>query len=416
MGKGRIIEGTWDCSHCGNKKILARYKNCPSCGAPQGKDTNFKMPDKITYVPKEEADKISRNPDWLCSFCEQLNKDTDSTCKGCGASKQDSEKNYFKVKAEREAKEREIRLKEKELLENNFFNKDEDEFYEPNKIFEETENKNTFDDVKDEYDFTNSQKNPYIKKKNNFKDFLGNIDFISVGKILSISLLIILFITGLIYLFTPKDDILNVTELSWERSISIQKEKTVQESDWSIPAGGRLQYTTEEIHHYNQVLDHYETITEQKSRQVISGYEDVVTGYRDLGNGYFEEITSSQPVYTTEYYTETHQEPVYRDEPVYQTKYHYEIERWFYERSVNTFGKDKEPYWGEVILGNKEREGTRSEKYSIKAFNSKEEEKTYTVDYKTWKNINVSDRLNVKVYFGGKIEVVDENGEVIQFE
>ena len=410
---GRIIEGTWDCSACGNKKILARYKNCPTCGAPQGKDTKYEMPNKITYVPKEEASKISRNPDWLCSFCEQLNKDTDSFCKGCGASKADSQKNYFEMKAERESKEKRIKEKEKELFKDSDSDSYDDDFSNDNY---DNSDKDDFEPIKAEYNFDNSVKNPYVKKENKFVEFFKNLDYLMIGKIGGISLLAIILIAGLVYLFTPKDDVLNVTQLSWERSISIEKQKTVQESDWSIPAGGRLKYTQSEIHHYNQVLDHYETVTEQKSRQVVSGYREVVTGYRDLGNGYFEEITSSEPVYTTEYYTDTHQEPVYRDEPVYETKYYYEIDRWFYERSINTSGNDKDPYWGEVVLQNKEREGSHSEKYSVTAFNSKEEEKTYTVDFKTWENINVSDVLNVKVHFGGRIEVVDENGEVIQFE
>lgn len=31
-------------------------------------------------------------------------------------------------------------------------------------------------------------------------------------------------------------------------------------------------------------------------------------------------------------------------------KYYYDIDRYVYERPVNTSGNDKEPYWGEVKL------------------------------------------------------------------
>ena len=180
-----------------------------------------------------------------------------------------------------------------------------------------------------------------------------------------------------------------------------------------MPSKARLHYTREEIHHYKDVLDHYETVTERKSKQVISGYEEVVVGHKDLGNGYFEEITDSRPIYETEYYTETREEPVYRQEPVYQTKYYYEIDKWFFERKVETTGKDKNPYWGEVVLAEKEREGSRSETYYVTAINKKEEEKKYKLDYNLWTDVNVEDVLNVKVHITGEIDILDENGKVL---
>ena len=61
---GKLVEGVWDCTHCGSKAIKARYKKCPGCGASQDEDTVFRLPNQITYVPEEEAKNISRNPDW----------------------------------------------------------------------------------------------------------------------------------------------------------------------------------------------------------------------------------------------------------------------------------------------------------------------------------------------------------------
>ena len=88
---GKIIEGLWDCPFCGNKRIRAGQKTCPDCGHPQDENTKFYMPDEIKYVSEEEAEKISRNPDWQCSFCGSLNSDDLNVCKNCGATKEDSE-------------------------------------------------------------------------------------------------------------------------------------------------------------------------------------------------------------------------------------------------------------------------------------------------------------------------------------
>ena len=59
------------------------------------------------------------------------------------------------------------------------------------------------------------------------------------------------------------------------------------------------------------VIDHYETVEVQRSRQVIDHYETYYT-YSDNGDGTFVQTPHERPVYTTEYYTESVQKPVYR--------------------------------------------------------------------------------------------------------
>ncbi len=108
---GKIIEGLWDCTFCGNKRIRAGQKTCPDCGHPQDENTKFYMPDEIKYVSEEEAEKISRNPDWQCSFCGSLNSDDLNVCKNCGATKEDSERNYFEMRQQEEEKKRKKRKK-----------------------------------------------------------------------------------------------------------------------------------------------------------------------------------------------------------------------------------------------------------------------------------------------------------------
>lgn len=101
---GKLVEGLWDCPFCGNKRIRAGQKTCPSCGHPQDENTKFYMPDEIKYVSDEEAAKISRNPDWQCSFCGSLNSDNLDSCANCGATKEESERNYFEMRQQEEEK------------------------------------------------------------------------------------------------------------------------------------------------------------------------------------------------------------------------------------------------------------------------------------------------------------------------
>ena len=95
---GRLIEGLWDCPYCAAKGIGGSKRECSNCGKPRGEETRFYMPNEITYVSEEEAEKINRNPNWLCDFCGSLNSDSDKTCKSCGSTRTSENKDYFSMK------------------------------------------------------------------------------------------------------------------------------------------------------------------------------------------------------------------------------------------------------------------------------------------------------------------------------
>ena len=105
----------------------------------------------------------------------------------------------------------------------------------------------------------------------------------SILIIASIISSIFLLIFSLIFLIIPKETTLFVNEKRWERSIEIEEYKTVREDAWHIPDGGRLVYETSEVHHYDQVLSHYETITEEKMKSGTSAIMRGALGAAVLG-------------------------------------------------------------------------------------------------------------------------------------
>lgn len=373
---GRIIEGFWNCKYCGTEKIRGGIRECPNCGKARDEDTIFDFDKQnISYVSEEESIHINRNPDWLCEYCGQLNSDDDKFCVSCASPRTEENLNYFENRSKKE-KEEEL-LKEKQ--------------YERQDISSNSfESLSTLLDNSDAFSNNRSTENFF-----SFKKFFS----IHMYPIL-ITLLIIIGLAGLIFLFIPKEQEITVEQMSWQHSIEIEKYQTVEESDWSLPTNARLQYSQKEFSHYEQVLDHYETKTRQVAKERISGYEEYVSDYRDLGNGYFEEITSSRPIYETYYETETYQEPVYRDEAVYRTKYYYEIDKWLYERSVITSGYDKNPYWGEANLASDERISNEIESYYIIGVNQKEKEQTISLSYQDWNSIEIGETVKLKVSLG----------------
>ena len=329
---GRIIMGYWDCQYCGAKGNPGDTRECPKCGHPRDESVTFYMKDK-EYVSEEKAATISKNPDWYCSFCNTLNSDKDEYCKGCGASKADSEKNYFQIQEEKRRKAAEEAA---------------------------------------------ASYTPAPKRSG------GGKKWIFFGILAAL----------LIFLLIPKHNPAKVSSVDWVREISIEQNTLCEEDDWDLPDGAELIKSQEEIHHYDQILDHYEDVRVQRSRQVIDHY-DTEYEYRDMGNGYFEEVSHQVPVYTTEYYYETESQPVYINVPRYRTKYYYTIWRWKECRKVTDSGTGHTAKWPGFSLATDEREGTKKGTYTVTFTNEKGKTYTYELSESDWNGVNVGDEYDL---------------------
>ena len=393
---GRLVEMHWTCPSCDSDN-LGRYRSCQKCGAVRGDNVKLRIPTHISYVDKETASKIDKRPDWLCDYCGSYNPANSSTCKHCGSSKEESTKDYTTEKTKEELFIKTNASKKRE--DSSFMERDQEE-----DDFKKVEDKTS---IRSDLDVGNdfNKKRKFSTSKPRWKK-ISNSFVKKIATFGGVSLLVAAIVGLGVFLFAPKEKEFTITGVSWEREIRVEDYKPYVESDWSIPSGGRYLSEQLEVHHYEQVLDHYETVTEQKSEQVVDHYETVVVGYQDLGNGYAEEITENRPVYRTEYYTETHEEPVYRQDPVYQTKYTYEIYKWKYERSEKSNGTDKNPYWAEVNLRDNERESGRFEKYYIDYIDEKENSHSYTIDYEHWQEIDIGTTIRAKVNAFGISEIL----------
>ena len=105
----KLVMGYWDCPFCGSKEIRGDKANCPSCGRARG-EVQFYVKgyeegenlqadelEQFEQLTEEQEKAVSKNPDWYCSFCNSLNSDNAQFCGNCGASREDSEANYFEM-------------------------------------------------------------------------------------------------------------------------------------------------------------------------------------------------------------------------------------------------------------------------------------------------------------------------------
>lgn len=360
------VWGYWDCD-CGRSHIRGDKTDCPGCGRPRNSDTVFYMDaDNVEYV--DDAVK-NEDPDWICGFCGSGNSSKLDYCARCGASKEDNDGDYFDYHSG-------------ELEES------------------ETSVANTGKSIDIEVPADSQQEKISIKETLSvllfhlavkLKYYRGKI-VIAAGTVLAVTALVFFFT----WLFTPVEHHMTIDGFEWSRNIEIEELRTFDESGWSLPNEARLQYTRNEIHHYEDVLDHYETKSKQVPHQRISGYEEH-TSYRDLGNGQFEEVVTRTPKYETYYETEYYQSAVYRQEPRYATKYYYEIDRWVHGYDILTSGFDKKPYWGTYVLGARERKGKSTEKYFIVGIADNKQQK-FTLPFADWNRYALGDEISFTTY------------------
>ena len=363
----KLVMGYWDCPYCGNKENRGDVVNCPSCGRARG-DVQFYVKDyhegdslkeeelkQFEELDEQKAASFSKNPDWYCSFCNSLNSDNAEFCGNCGASRADSEANYFemlKKKKEREAAEEA------------------------------------------------AQPQAAAPQKRSSRPLI-------------IIACIVLAIVGVFIWLNGNKTAgdLKVTAVNWIRNINIEENRMFSESGWTLPAGAEQTDARNEIHHYDQVLDHYEDVEVQRSRQVYDHDEYTLV---DNGNGTFSEV--SHPVYVTEYYTETVQQPVYVPVPRYQTKYYYNIWRWTPSRDEQASGDSHDAAWPEVTLGENEREGERTEAYffTVEHQKSKEAPAVYRLAESDWMHVSVGDQIFITAKRSGADPYIsDEKGNKI---
>ena len=354
----RLIMGYWDCPFCGNKGVRGNVMNCPACGRARG-DVRFYMKNaeegatlteeqlgSMEYLSEDEAKDFSDKPDWYCSFCNSLNRDNASFCSNCGATREDSEKNYFDVKRQ---------LKEKEEAEKAALRQ--------------------------------QQPQQPVKRSKKWLLILAAVVLAIVG--------FTAFMNG-----QQKTDA-QVADLYWARSVPIEKYVQFSESDWSMPAGAEEVRQAREIHHYQQVPDHVETVQVPRTRQEFDHNE---TRYRtvDNGNGSFTQEAYTVPVYRTVTYYEDVKKQIYRDEPVYATKYYYTIWRWTQDRVARSEGHDRNTYWPETDLQENEREGAqRGELYVFTVKNAKGETSSWRVKEDIWMTLENGKGVTIRMKRSG---------------
>jgi hypothetical protein len=338
-----IHVGRWDCTTCGYNGVLGPETECSNCGADRPKNVKFYMAAEEDIVQDPTVLRRARgDADWRCSFCTQNNPNEVKTCKDCGNSRSASDK-QLEVKT-----------------------------------YTTANVPRTGDGTRD-FSKSVAEVPPPKSKKG---------CFISLG-VLAVVVAVLLLLS----LNSTVD--VKVEGFEWEQSIQVEEMRNVEEENWAIPSGGTTVTSFQAIHHYDQILDHYETRTRTEQRSV--GSEEYVCGQKDLGNGYFEDKYCSRTIY--EDYQVEYEEPIYRDKPVYQTKYRYTIDRWFAINPIVTQDKNQRPKWGDTVnvrTNASLREAGRTGIYTVIVEDDEAEIHAHDIPLSWWEKLTIGDKIKAK--------------------
>jgi hypothetical protein len=402
--KRHTVEGYWDCQYCGRTGIKGRFVSCPGCSHARDKSLRFyiRESDEAHAISREEferqkaeASKNSRSEsanyttahevtgpslygrkagegrgdehdsadtsDWYCDYCDSYNPAAAKFCSNCGAAREQSSGTTYADTMGTVARTYDSR---------------------GNLVSERDLSKKAT---------AKPEPKPQAEAKSSPFGLL---------KIVAIVLGALLVIGGIVTCVRPSTKKIEVAGFDWQRNIAIEQLQTVKDDDWELPDGARLLRKSEEVRDYRQVVDHYEEVEHEVPHEVLDHYETYTTEV-DNGDGTFDVEQHKEPVYVTEYRTETRREPVYRNVPIYDTKYYFEIERWVHERDVTTSGEGREPYWGDVELSGpsgehgtgEEREGDRTGEYGVTDTDGSH----YLADEDFWNSLEVGQKLEVRL-------------------
>ena len=207
----KIVKGYWDCPYCSSREIDGLVDFCPNCGVHKPKDVKYYLKGNVTTnttysksqvpdsdvlsekelekagISKEECD--GKHKEWVCDFCGSLNNWADNVCSSCGSQKDESDTLYGGEKKSGE---------------------------------EPAEQQHT----------ASSQDKEQLSVWDKIKSF-----FVKNRKAAAIVTVIIAVLS---VMFFPYKKVVTVKSFAWERNISLEEYRTVQESDWNVPEGGRV--------------------------------------------------------------------------------------------------------------------------------------------------------------------------------
>ncbi|WP_224367762.1 hypothetical protein [Hyalangium versicolor] len=332
----RIIEGTWDCTSCDTKGILARHKKCPQCGNPReltGKESEFEFGGTDAKTGKSLREGVTDEKalelahagvDWFCAYCGASNRGDQEICKNCRAERSTDAKALEEEADPRRPPE--------------------------------------------------NRPPPAPKKRGTFAKVM-----LALGGIFSLCCF-----GTIAYGFwssIPHDTTGQVVSTEWKRTVFQERFVPVTLEGWAdelhpqsprMPVNGsgevagvqNIRGCASRQRSTRKVADGTERVCSTKTRKKACGTEEKCHT-RNKGNGFKEEVCEDVTKYCDESYEDCRNETRYRNEPVYAQKCSYDTYQWKEVTHREASGKNAEPpRWPDLSVSAEDRL-RREEQYVV---------------------------------------------------
>lgn len=205
----------------------------------------------------------------------------------------------------------------------------------------------------------------------------GLAGFLGLGCVLAVmgTLAVLCMVT----MFWTKEAGATVTGHTWSRTIAVEAQAKVSEKAWKedVPTGATGVSCSKE----------------QKSTRKVESGETCTTVKRDKGDGTFDKVNECTPTYT--------------EEPVYGERCSYSIMKWQTKRTERSNGTSTADTigWPQVRLQAGEREGARTEEYTVKLRLDDGSDASCATTQQRWASLSPGSTWTAKVgVIGGKVD------------
>jgi hypothetical protein len=350
---GPVYEMLWDCRFCGQKKLLGlTHRHCPNCGAPQNADARY-FPSDADKVPAKEHEYFGA--DLRCTHCGVANGKNSKHCAGCGAPLERAP---------------EIARREDQLDTGaGFASVDAAPAHTEPAVVTELPTAEFVEPVPGvagpaaQAATAPPRAAPATARAVVAQPPKGRS---TTRTVLRAGCLVVLVVVALVVALAvwKKPGGLSVTGHTWKREIAVERYGAVSDSAWC----DQMPFAARSVTRHKEVRSH----------EKIEDGQDCHTRRVDRGNGTFAEQQECTPKY--------------RDEPVYSDRCSFTVDRWTKTRSETAQGTsvNDAPKWPATSLTRPgtcegcEREGARTETYTVTFRDDGAREHTCDVDQTKW--------------------------------
>jgi hypothetical protein len=342
----------WDCQACFTAGLLALdHKFCPACGAPQDPSARYFPSDDQKVLVEDHA---FHGADKVCPACDTPNGALSGFCQACGSPLDDA----------KEAARRGDRVVGATQVDSGESVKD---------ALDEARQRQVDEEARRRREMAGLPPERPPKKKRGVVGWL----LLGCGGVAILALFGCVGFWLLSWMLASSGQV-TASGHTWVRSIDVEAFGPVSKSDWQerVPRGASDVRCSREV----------------KDTEKVPDGEDCKTRKIDKGDGTFTEKREC----TTRY----------RTEKIYGEKCRYTVDEWSKSRSERAAGEDLSPRWPAVSLApGREREGRRSETYTVTFVDERGSEHPCTFDEARWRAI--ADGRIFEASFGGLTGALD---------